>query len=115
MHILIQFPLLFKFIIGEQFRAVAMYPFIIVKDKEEFTPVLLQHERIHLRQQLELFLVFFYIIYTAEYLWYRVQYRNHMLAYNQISFEKEAYLMEAHGDYLRKRKAFSMWRRTKLN
>ncbi len=65
--------------------------------------VLINHERIHLRQQLEMGLILFYIWYFAEYLIRLVQYKKHYLAYLHISFEREAYQNEADLDYLKKR------------
>ncbi len=49
------------------------------------------HERIHLRQQLELGILPFYVWYLLEYLIRRWQYREHYDAYRNISFEREAF------------------------
>lgn len=82
---------------------MALFPFILVKNKA-VGPILLNHECIHLRQQLELGLVFFYVWYLAEYLVRLIQYRTHDLAYRHISFEQEAYRNEGDLVYLKKRK-----------
>jgi hypothetical protein len=82
---------------------MALFPFILVKRKSPGR-VLLNHECIHLRQQLEMGLVFFYVWYFAEYLIRLMQHRVHYLAYMHISFEQEAYRNEADLDYLLKRR-----------
>lgn len=71
---------------------------------------MIQHECIHLRQQKEMLLLFFYIWYLAEYLIRLIQYKNHHRAYRKISFEREAYLYEADPDYLKRRKNFAFLR-----
>lgn len=68
--------------------------------------IFLNHERIHLRQQLELLLIFFYLWYSIEFLFRLVQYRNRNQAYRNISFEREAYQHEDNSDYLRTRRLF---------
>jgi hypothetical protein len=82
---------------------IALFPFILVKRKSPGR-LLLNHECIHLRQQLEMGLVFFYVWYFAEYLIRLIQHRVHYLAYMNISFEREAYSNEGDFDYLTKRK-----------
>ena len=67
---------------------------------------MLNHERIHLRQQAELLVVFFYVWYGLEYLIRLIQYRNRHEAYKNISFEREAYANEKDLDYLKRR---SFW------
>ena len=64
----------------------------------------MNHERIHLKQQLELLLIFFFIWYLTEYLIRLVKYRDSYKAYNKISFEREAYAREKDLQYLKKRK-----------
>lgn len=64
----------------------------------------MNHERIHLRQQLELLIVFFFIWYLTEYLIRLIQYKDSYKAYNKISFEREAYANEQKLGYLKKRK-----------
>jgi hypothetical protein len=82
---------------------IALFPFILVKRKSPGR-LLLNHECIHLRQQLEMGLVFFYVWYFAGYLIRLIQHRVHYLAYMNMSFEREAYSNEGDFDYLTKRK-----------
>lgn len=84
---------------------MALFPFILVKklsfiSQKDF----INHEKIHLKQQLELLLVGFYILYLIHYLYNLIKYFNHDEAYLNIVFEKEAYAMESEINYLKKRK-----------
>ena len=93
-----------KYLVPKGYRGLAVFPFVFVKyraDKENM--VFLNHEKIHLRQQLELLIVLFFIWYFIEYLFRLVQYKNTDLAYRNISFEREAYANELNLAYLRKR------------
>ncbi|MFI0491751.1 hypothetical protein [Flavobacterium sp.] len=101
------FLLVTKKIIPKGFRGIAIFPFVLVKyplDKENL--VFVNHERIHLRQQLELLLLPFFIWYCAEFLVRLIQYKNTDLAYRNISFEREAYAKEKDLGYLKLR---SFW------
>ena len=46
--------------------AITLYPFII--SREEMSEDVLRHESIHIAQQKELFVVFFYMLYGIDYL-----------------------------------------------
>ena|SRR5690606_9774119 len=97
-----------KIFIPKGFRAIALYPFIFIKNKidsEDLT--FINHEKIHLRQQIEFLILPFYIWYGIEYLIRRMQYKSKIIAYRNISFEREAYQNEADLNYLKKR---SFWR-----
>ncbi|MBC8152436.1 MAG: hypothetical protein H7Z72_05950 [Bacteroidetes bacterium] len=89
---------------------MALFPFVLVR-RPNPEPELLNHERIHLRQQLELLLLPFYVWYLTEYLIRRSQYRNHYTAYRNISFEREAFAHDADLNYLKTRRwwAFLRW------
>ena len=87
---------------------MALWPFILLKKKGLLKDkVFLNHEKIHLRQQLEMLLVFFYLWYVLEFLFRLIQYQNRNKAYRNISFEREAYVNEKDLNYLKKR---SIWR-----
>ncbi len=93
------------------YSAMAVYPFIFIKQREmESDAVLIHHEKIHHRQQLELLLVPFYLIYLINYLYNLLVFRNHYKAYKEIVFEREAFAMEHNFDYLRNRKPFAFTR-----
>ena len=66
-------------------------------------PVFMNHERIHLRQQLEMLILFFYLWYVVEFLVRWIQLKSRRAAYYRISLEKEAYSNEKNLNYLKKR------------
>jgi hypothetical protein len=99
--------LVFKYLIPKGFRGFTLFPFVFLFDKKDkLNPVLLNHERIHIRQQVELLIVFFFIWYGIEFLIRLAQYKNRREAYLNISFEREAYKNEKDLDYLKRR---SFW------
>ncbi|MEG1200098.1 MAG: hypothetical protein RSD53_11940, partial [Algoriella sp.] len=65
---------------------------------------LINHETIHIIQQVELLVIPFYIWYLTEYLFRLIQYKNQHKAYRNISFEREAYANEKNPNYLKERK-----------
>jgi hypothetical protein len=85
---------------------LTIFPFIFLNSKlsEERRKVLLNHEKIHIRQQIELLVIPFFIFYTINYFINLIRYRNHKNAYRNIVFEKEAFIKEKEMDYLSKRK-----------
>lgn len=87
---------------------ITLFPFIFVKKKEyRQNKVLINHEKIHLRQQLELLIIPFYIWYLSEYYIKYLKYKDPNLAYRNISFEKEAYENDQDLDYIKTRKFWS--------
>jgi hypothetical protein len=96
-----------KYMIPKGFRGLTIYPFIIVKNKnEKLDNTLLNHENIHIRQQIELAIIPFFLWYLIEYLIRLVQYKDRQKAYRNISFEREAYTKEKDLEYLKSR---SLW------
>lgn len=94
-------------IFRKNFVAMAVYPFILLKDKSLREDLrLLNHEKIHLRQQLDMLVFPFYIWYFSEYFIRLIQYKNGSEAYLNISFEREAYRNEGNPDYLKNRRWF---------
>ncbi|MEC4113553.1 hypothetical protein VSO92_05455 [Myroides pelagicus] len=97
-----------RYFFFNDFDGITIYPFIILKNKESRNnTTLIQHECIHLRQQLELLILPFYIWYITEFLLHWMMKRNARLAYKSISFEREAYTHENTIDYLANRKTYS--------
>ena len=102
------FLIVTKYLIPKGYRGLAIFPFVFAKyssDKEN--PVFVNHERIHLRQQLELLILPFFIWYFLEFLVRLIQYKSWNLAYGNISFEKEAYSNEKDLGYLKRRSFWS--------
>jgi hypothetical protein len=100
-----------KYLIPKGFRGLTAFPFVFLKyriDKEN--TVFINHERIHLRQQIELLILPFFIWYFLEYLVRLLQYGSKNHAYRNISFEREAYTNESNLNYLKNRKLFSFWK-----
>lgn len=64
----------------------------------------MNHERIHIRQQVECLVLPFYVWYVGEYYYHRFRGKSHAAAYHSISFEKEAYAFEEDSNYLDKRR-----------
>jgi len=88
-------------------KAVVIYPFIIVRDKNDISDWLLRHEQIHLRQQSELLIVGSLVLNLFEYLYARIVLRkNKQEAYLWTSAEQEAYLNHHDETYLSSRKIF---------
>ena len=96
--------------------AMALWPFVIYKDKKTRENTVIQnHEKIHHRQQIELLILPFYIWYFIEY-WvgmFKCKFK-HEIAYRNISFEMEAYDQERNKDYLKYRPYFSYWKYFKI-
>ena len=94
---------------------MALFPFILVQNKRlKHDKVVIDHEKIHIRQQAELLVIPFYLFYFLNYLVNLLVYRNHNKAYLNIVFEREAYANEANPDYLQKRKWYNWCRYLKL-
>ncbi|WP_316770018.1 hypothetical protein [Pedobacter frigiditerrae] len=88
-------------------NAMAISPFILLKKaSQQKDVVLINHEKIHLQQQLELLILPFYVLYLLNYFINLVIYKNHYKAYFNISFEREAYSFEGDLNYLTKRKLY---------
>lgn len=78
------------------------------KKSEERKAVTFNHESIHTEQMKELGYIFFYIIYFLE--WFVRLFINGAEAYDNISFEKEAYAHEKDLEYLKTRKRYAQWK-----
>lgn len=92
-------------------RGITLFPFILLRNKaDKGDAVLINHEKIHIRQQMELLIFFFYLWYVIEFYYWFFKLKNGHLAYRSISFEKEAYAKEGDFTYLKKRKPFAFLR-----
>ena len=90
-------------------KAITIWPFIIIKgfgDKR-----LIVHERIHILQQKELFVLPFYILYVFFWILNIFRYWGSenifQKAYQEIPFEREAYANDSNDIYLMTRKKFN--------
>lgn len=96
--------LISKYLVSKGFSGFAVFPFVFLKSNYlKFDGILINHEKIHLKQQLELLIIPFYILYVFEFLFRLFQYKKWNTAYRNISFEREAYLNETNVHYLKRR------------
>jgi hypothetical protein len=106
--IIISKPYLFRLLQNPP-MAMALFPFILLgEDEYRHHKTLLNHERIHLQQEIELGIVPFYVLYVANYYANLLIYKNKHQAYLNICFEREAYTNDTNLDYLKNRK-FGAW------
>lgn len=96
-----------KFIPFKRFEAINLFGVLFCHPDSNITPQLINHERIHTAQMLEMLVVGFYLWYTVEWL-VRLLMRGN--AYLNISFEREAYRHMYNLEYLEKRKHFAWWK-----
>lgn len=99
-----------NFIIPKGFSGITLYPFVFAHKKVNANKVFINHEKIHLRQQIELLIIPFFIWYFFEFLFRLIQFKNKKAAYRNISFEKEAYANEQNENYLQYRKFYNFLR-----
>lgn len=97
-----------KYLVPKGFIAWALYPFIIFRDSKYMSSRKRNHEKIHIAQQKELWVIGFYILYAFSYLQNLV--RRDLAPYKNIVFEREAYSNERNIIYLEKREKHS-WRK----
>lgn len=88
--------------------AITLFPFII--SRNEMSDTTLNHEKIHIEQQKELLVVFFYILYVAYWLKGKMSGMTNDEAYMNIPFEKEAYRKMYDIEYLKKRERYA-WKK----
>ncbi len=97
-----------KYLIPKGFRGITLFPFIVVSEPDlKQNSVMINHEKIHIRQQIELLVLPFFIWYGTEFLIKWIMYKDKNLAYRNISFEKEAYANEKDLNYEKQR---SFWK-----
>ena len=100
-----------KFFVPKGFSGITLYPFVFTNNAKYLKDSRFKnHERIHLAQQRELLIVFFYLWYIADFLLKYLKYKDKYLAYRHIIFEKEAYDNDHNLDYLKHRKCFAFIR-----
>jgi hypothetical protein len=102
------FVIVSRYLIPKGFRGLTLFPFIIVSGSDlKSDVVMINHEKIHIRQQLEMLILPFFIWYGIEFLIKWVICKNKNRAYRNISFEREAYANEKDLSYLKPR---SFWK-----
>lgn len=97
-----------KYLPPKNFGAVNLFGIIIVrKDYGMLDESEKNHEMIHTRQMVEMLVIPFYLFYGIEWIIRFIQYRDGMKAYENISYEREAYANMYNLSYLKSRKFFS--------
>ncbi|WP_298534218.1 hypothetical protein [uncultured Algibacter sp.] len=97
-----------KFLVPKGYLGMTVFPFVFLKyNRLKKDVILVNHEKIHLRQQLELLVIPFYVVYLSEFIVRLIQFKNWNLAYRNVSFEQEAYINESNIEYLKNRKFWS--------
>ena len=100
-----------KYIPVRGFSAINLLGVLFVHPGVYLSQELINHERIHTAQMLEMLVVGFYVWYIAEWL-IRLPMRGR--AYSNISFEREAYENMHDPNYLLSRRHFA-WRKYLFN
>lgn len=96
-----------KLIPPKGFKAITLFGIVFARKDVNLGKMDENHEAIHIKQGNEMLWVFFYLWYGIEWLIRLIQYRDKMLAYYNISFEREAYINQLDDEYLNIRKLFS--------
>lgn len=94
-----------KLIPFKPFVAINLFGFVFAR--KEYKPLYertLNHERIHTEQMKEMLYIFFYLWYLVE--WIVKLFIYGKKAYNNISFEREAYQYDRYVDYVYCRKRY---------
>jgi hypothetical protein len=88
-------------------EGMTLWPFIILRRDVQSSPearFIINHEKIHISQQAELFVLFFIFVYAFEYFNGRIKGYSSAEAYRNIRFEREAYTYMYDLQYLKNRK-----------
>ncbi|MDO5616958.1 MAG: hypothetical protein Q4G16_12250 [Cruoricaptor ignavus] len=100
-----------KLLKNTKINGICLFPFILLSNpKDKSNKRLINHEKIHYRQQMELLVIPFYIWYVVEFYYWNFKLKDSFLAYKRISFEREAFANEHNFSYLKKRKLWSFWK-----
>ena len=88
---------------------MCLSPFILVNRhiNVKKNPELVNHEKIHAHQQIEMLWLFFFLWYLFEYLIRLIGCWSHDKAYRNLAHEKEAYQNSANPEYLKSRKFYA--------
>ena len=84
---------------------IALWPFAFIVPELKDDTDMVTHERIHLAQQQELWVIPFYVLYVL--FWIKGLVKREKNAYLSIPFEQEAYANEKDERYLANRKRFA--------
>ena len=89
---------------------ITLWPWIIIRPNHRNMMKLINHESIHIKQQEELLVIPFYLLYVLEWIIKLFVYGGPRGAYRNLSFEREANKFESDYTYIRTR---NFWAWTK--
>ncbi|MFC2766933.1 MAG: hypothetical protein ACFN27_06260 [Prevotella sp.] len=95
-----------------RYDAINLLGLLLCRKGTTITADLLQHERIHTAQMVEMAFVGFYLWYLLEWL---VRLPMKGRAYANISLEREAYVHMGDPNYLTRRRHYAWWKYLKRN
>ena len=102
--------IVFPFIRRFNISGITLFPVIFLASTQiKHNEQIVNHEKIHLRQEMELLVVLFYLIYFTEFLVGYIKYNDRYKAYRNISFEREAFTNDFNPDYLKIRRSWSWY------
>ena len=84
---------------------LTLWPFIILKKRND---QVIRHEKIHIKQQEEMLIIFFYQWYLVE--WFLKLFKYGLKSYKNLSFEREAYNHDQDPDYIIYRKKYTWFK-----
>lgn len=96
------FVVVTKYLIPKGYNGLTLFPFVFIRNNLDKTnKTLINHEKIHIKQQIQMLILPFFVWYGVEYLFRLIQFQNKNTAYRNISFEREAYANEQNLNYLK--------------
>jgi hypothetical protein len=95
-----------KWLVPPMAGGITIFPFIFLRSNQYLTKRVITHERIHLRQQLELLVVPFFVLYILNGI-VNIVLMSKPDFYRTILFEKECFANEHDSRYLHTMKWYS--------
>jgi hypothetical protein len=90
--------------------AITLWPFVFIdSDEQDSHHVLSNHERIHIAQATELFVIPFYLLWLFDWLYQGCLFGSFEKGYYHCRLEQEAYDHERELDYLSNRRPYAWW------
>ncbi len=90
-------------------KGLAFFPFVFIRSEEFVVPWVVDHERIHHRQEVETLFVGVVVLSLIEFIYARfVLKKNKMQSYLYTAAEQEAYLSMHDHNYLQERKPWAL-------
>lgn len=94
-----------KYLPLKGFHAINLFGVVFARNGQpKLSRQMVNHEAIHTRQMLELFVVGFYVWYIVEWIVRWIIFKDRFIAYKNIGFEREAFDNDGNPDYLKQRK-----------